>query len=156
MAVTSMDGGARRTGDGAVAMALAAQRGQLFLWVPVCLGIGIGGYFLLPVEPSGQHWAGLGAAMAVLLAVALALPSNLRPLATACLLIGAGAALAGLRTQTVAAPALDYRYYGPIEGRIVEIDRSASGKLRLTLDRPKSGAYATRAHTCAGADLAAR
>lgn len=31
--------------------ALLAQRGQLFCWVPVCLGIGIGGYFGLPIEP---------------------------------------------------------------------------------------------------------
>ena len=37
----------------------------------------------------------------------------------------------------MAAPVLEYRYYGPIEGRIVEIDRSASGALRLTLDRPR-------------------
>ena len=30
---------------------------------------------------------------------------------------------------------LDFRYYGPIEGRIVGIDRSGSDALRLTLDR---------------------
>jgi competence protein ComEC len=30
---------------------------------------------------------------------------------------------------------LDFRYYGPVEGRIVEIDRSQSDALRLTLDR---------------------
>ena len=30
---------------------------------------------------------------------------------------------------------LAFRYYGPIEGRIVGIDRSASDALRLTLDR---------------------
>jgi hypothetical protein len=35
----------------------------------------------------------------------------------------------------VAGPVLDFRYYGPVEGRIVGIDRSASDALRLTLDR---------------------
>ena len=35
----------------------------------------------------------------------------------------------------VADPILPFRYYGPIEGRIVVIDRSQSDKPRLTLDR---------------------
>ena len=34
----------------------------------------------------------------------------------------------------VAAPVLPYRYYGPVEGRIVDIDRSFSDAIRLTLD----------------------
>ena len=33
------------------------------------------------------------------------------------------------------AAVLKYHYYGPIEGRIVKVDRSASDALRLTLDR---------------------
>jgi competence protein ComEC len=52
-------------------------------------------------------------------------------LALAC----AGAGLAGLRTWAVAAPVLEFRYYGPIQGRIVGIDRSQSDAVRLTLDR---------------------
>jgi competence protein ComEC len=43
--------------------------------------------------------------------------------------------VAGLRTASVAEPVLPFRYYGPIEGRIVVIDRSQSDKPRLTLDR---------------------
>ena len=35
----------------------------------------------------------------------------------------------------MAAPILTFRYYGPIEGRLVNIDRSASDAVRLTLDR---------------------
>ncbi len=35
----------------------------------------------------------------------------------------------------MAAPVLTFRYYGPVEGRIVDIDRSFSDQLRLTLDR---------------------
>jgi competence protein ComEC len=45
-----------------------------------------------------------------------------------------GAAAAGLRAHHVAGPVLDFRYYGPVEGKIVGIDRSASDVLRLTLD----------------------
>lgn len=132
-----MDIARPRWGEGPVALALAAQRGRLFLFVPVCLGIGIGVYFLLPVEPVRRDWAWLGGAMACFGALAAALPANLRPLAIACLLVGAGGALAGWRTHQVAAPVLEFRYYGAIEGRIVKVDRSASGKLRLTLDRPR-------------------
>jgi competence protein ComEC len=43
--------------------------------------------------------------------------------------------LAGLRANVVAEPVLGFRYYGPIQGRIIEIDRSGSDTVRLTLDR---------------------
>jgi hypothetical protein len=50
-------------------------------------------------------------------------------------LVAGGAIATGLRAHMVAGPVLDFRYYGPVEGRIVGIDRSASDALRLTLDR---------------------
>lgn len=50
-------------------------------------------------------------------------------------LIAAGAVLVGLRSAHISAPILKWRYYGPIEGRLVEIDRSARDRLRLTLDQ---------------------
>jgi competence protein ComEC len=50
-------------------------------------------------------------------------------------LLAAGLALAGARAHWVAAPVLDFRYYGPVEGRVVAIDRSASDAVRLTLDQ---------------------
>ncbi|MWD30278.1 DUF4131 domain-containing protein, partial [Aquicoccus sp. SCR17] len=53
----------------------------------------------------------------------------------AAALVALGLALAGARTHQVAGPVLEGRYYGPIQGRIVAIDRSASDALRLTLDR---------------------
>ncbi len=43
--------------------------------------------------------------------------------------------MATLRSAWVGAPVLSYRYYGPIEGRIIHIDRSGSDAQRLTLDR---------------------
>ncbi len=113
---------------------LDRQRGHLFPWVPVCYGIGIGAYFALRAEPDARGWALLGVALAVgVLAAATVLRS--RPLLVALLAVGAGLAVAGLRTHTVAEPVLGFRYYGPVEGRVVGIDRSRSDKPRLTLDR---------------------
>jgi len=42
---------------------------------------------------------------------------------------------AGARAHLVAAPVLDFRYYGPVEGRVIGIDRSQGDDLRVTLDR---------------------
>jgi competence protein ComEC len=110
------------------------QRGHLFPWLPVAFAVGIGVYFSLPAEPTGRAWALLGAALAagVLLAATVLRHS---PLLLALLAALAGAGIAGLRTASVDEPVLAFRYYGPIEGRIVGIDRSRADKPRLTLDR---------------------
>ncbi|MBR9766653.1 MAG: competence protein, partial [Rhodobacteraceae bacterium] len=118
--------------------AALVQRGHLFPWVPVCLGVGIGWYFALRVEP------GPGARLLlVVLAAGLALlglwavrrgMGVLQPVLLLLALVAGGVALASWRAQSVAAPVLSFRYYGPIEGRIVGIDRSASDAVRLTLD----------------------
>lgn len=114
---------------------LAAARGHLFALVPVLLGLGIAAYFALPREPTGQELA-LAAAIAVLGAAGwLRGPERWQPILCAVMLTAGGLALAGWRAQSVAAPVLAFRYYGPIEGRVVEIDRSASDRLRLTLDQ---------------------
>lgn len=111
------------------------QRGALFGWVPVALACGIGGYFALRAEPSAT-------VLYVLAGVALCLAllgwrgtAWTGPLAFVGALVLAGFCLAGLRAHLVAGPVLGWRYYGPVEGRIVAIDRSASDALRLTLDR---------------------
>ncbi len=109
---------------------LEAQRGHLFPWVPVALGLGIGGYFALRVEPGWPVHAALAALAAVLLAAA-----PRQPLAVFAAVLAAGFAIAGARAHWVAEPVLGFRYYGPVEGRVVAIDRSISDKLRLTLDR---------------------
>ncbi|MCT4559278.1 MAG: ComEC family competence protein [Pelagimonas sp.] len=125
----------RRPGLG---RAFLAQRGHLFPWVPVCLGVGIGLYFSLRFEPS--VWLLLG--VAILGVIALRQTTLDRglgpargPLLTALLVMGLGFSLAGARAHWVEAPVLPFRYYGPIEGRIVKIDRSSSDAVRLTLDR---------------------
>lgn len=114
---------------------IAPQRGHLFPWVPVCLALGIGAFFALRVEP-GRDVLWLTAATAcALIGIARRLGEHCSPLVIAVALVALGGALAGGRTETVAAPVLSFRYYGPIEGRIVEIDRSLSDKVRLTLDQ---------------------
>nr|WP_073327836.1 ComEC/Rec2 family competence protein [Wenxinia saemankumensis] len=118
-----------------VAAAIARQRGHGLTWVPVALGTGIGIYFALPAEPGSAAWAALGAGALVLLALAARAGESAAPLFVGVALVACGAGLAGLRTASTAAPVLGFRYYGPIEGRVVEIDRSGSDALRLTLDR---------------------
>lgn len=111
-----------------------AQRGHLFPWVPVCLGLGVGLYFALGWEPEMAHY---GALSCVILAGVLLLRwlGIWAPFVSAVVLVALGVCMAGLRAHQVADPVLGWRYYGPIEGRIVDMDRSASDALRLTLDR---------------------
>ncbi|MDD7969705.1 ComEC/Rec2 family competence protein [Roseinatronobacter alkalisoli] len=114
---------------------IAVQRGHLFLFVPVCLALGIGAYFSLPRDPAWTEWVALALGTGVLLAVLWVTPEDVAPLVLAVALVGTGLLVAGLRVYLVSAPVLTYRYYGAIEGRIVKIDRSASDALRLTLDQ---------------------
>lgn len=122
-------------GLGAPSAAMVAARAELFLWAPVALSLGIGAYFAWWGEPGQEVWAG-AAALATFGALlwwrgpeALGFPAAILTLA-AC-----GLLLAGVRAQTVSAPVLGFRYYGPVEGRIVEIDRSGTDRIRLTLDQ---------------------
>ncbi|MCB1311649.1 MAG: ComEC/Rec2 family competence protein [Sedimentitalea sp.] len=114
---------------------LLVQRGHLFPWAPVCLALGIGGYFALPVEPSLPAYAAVLGTGAVCLGLALRWPGGLASLGWAAALAALGFGLAGLRAHQVAGPVLDWRYYGPVEGRVVGLDRSASDAVRVTLDR---------------------
>ncbi len=118
-----------------IAEAVQAQRGHLFAWVPVGLSAGIGGYFALGSEPGQVHYAVLAGAILCLLALLVRLSEPWRPPAVFLLAAMAGVMLTGARAHMVAEPVLGYRYYGPIEGRIVAVDRSVSDAVRLTLDR---------------------
>ncbi|WP_050772453.1 ComEC/Rec2 family competence protein [Sagittula stellata] len=116
-----------------IAEAMGAQCGWLFPWVPVFLGCGIGLYFQIRWEPPVlMLWlAFLPAALIFFHARAGEVAG---PLLAALGLICAGFGLAGMRAHAVAGPVIDFRYYGAIEGRVVDIDRSASDATRLTLD----------------------
>lgn len=118
-----------------VADRIAGLRGQLFVWVPVFLSFGIALWFALPWEPAARDYVAAAALTAVLAALWWRGPDPVQPLAagTVCILLGLLAP--GLRVHLVAAPMLDFRYYGPVTGRVVEVDRSQSDALRLTLDQ---------------------
>ncbi|MCU0905090.1 MAG: ComEC family competence protein [Tabrizicola sp.] len=107
---------------------------MLFPWIAVLIGCGIGAWFAVDREPG----AGSYSVAAVLLAGGLVLGWRLelaRPLGLAFAALAAGWLAAGIRAHSLDAPMLGFRYYGPVEGRIVEIDRSQSDALRLTLDQ---------------------
>jgi len=110
------------------------QRGHLFPWLPVFFGAGIGIYFALGAEPSAVVWIGLTLAASAL-AVLTVVTRATAPLVIAPLALVLGLLAAGARTHLVAETVLTFRYYGPVEGRIVGVDRSASDAVRLTLDR---------------------
>jgi competence protein ComEC len=112
-----------------------AQRGRLFLWLPVLLGLGVALYFATPYEPGQMVYRTLGG-FALLSGVILAfIPAYYAPPFTALLMVSTGFLSAGFRAHDVAAPVLSYRYYGPVVGRVIKIDRSASEAVRLTLDQ---------------------
>jgi competence protein ComEC len=115
--------------------ALLAQRGGLIGWLPVCLSIGIGAYFALRFEPGPVIWWSAAALALVMLIAARVLAVALRPVCLGLALICAGAGLAKLESLRMTAPVLGFRYYGPVEGRVVNIDRSSSDAVRLTLDQ---------------------
>ncbi|SEK34464.1 competence protein ComEC [Roseovarius nanhaiticus] len=119
------------------AQLLLLQRGHLIGWAPVCLATGIGLYFSLPVEPGWPAYAALATLGLSMLMLSRWIGQAAAPLAIGVALILAGAILAGARAHHVAGPVLGWRYYGPIEGRVVGIDRSASDAVRVTLDRVK-------------------
>ncbi|MFD1809237.1 DUF4131 domain-containing protein [Gemmobacter lanyuensis] len=114
---------------------LTEARGRLFPWVPVWLGTGTGLWFLRPDDPGGMVLVAVAAAVLALAAVRLWGPEWLHPVVIAAALLGAGFLAADLRSRLVAAPVLSFRYYGPVQGRIVDIDRSQTDALRLTLDQ---------------------
>ena len=113
---------------------LATQRGYLFPWAPVCLGVGIGTYFGLSEEPQGIAFLLLTLGVLFLLGLARLSNEEMSPVTLCIALILAGVVVAGVHAHRADAPKLGFRYYGPIEGRVVNIDRSQSNKLRITLD----------------------
>lgn len=119
--------------------AMIGARVDLVLWMPLALGLGIGIYFALSVEPGRAVLVLLGAAGLGAGGLWVRGPEALRfpaALLAICLL---GLILAALRSQSVAAPVLAFRLYGPVEGRVVALDRSARDQIRLTLDRVTLG-----------------
>ena len=98
------------------------ERDRWLSWIPVLLGVGVAGYFLLQREPSLS--SGL-----ILFAAATAFAFGLRRwpvlarIAVALAIIAGGFLAAELRSAIVAAPVLD-KPIGPalISGRVTEVE----------------------------------
>ena len=115
--------------------ALLTARGSLFAWVPIFIGCGIAIWFALPWEPGRWFYLLLAPGLGLVAALRILAGDLWHPLAVAVGCVALGILACGLRVQSVAAPMLEFRYYGAIQGRIIEIDRSQTDALRLTLDR---------------------
>jgi competence protein ComEC len=114
---------------------LAEARGLLFPWVPVLIGCGIGAWFSLAWEPGLPFYGLVFAVLLAAIAGGLWGGDLARPAFVALGCVAAGVLACGLRLALVQAPMLQMPYRGPVQGRVVEIDRSQSDALRLTLDR---------------------
>jgi competence protein ComEC len=114
---------------------LLGMRGMLFPWVPVFLALGIGLWFGLDMEPGFWAYVAALGLFAGALALRVGGPELTFPLAILAGSLALGFLATGLRAHLVAAPMLERPYYGPVQGRIIEIDRSQSDALRLTLDQ---------------------
>lgn len=115
--------------------ALLQQRGHLFPWTPVFMALGIGFWFALRAEPGFSGYLTIGGIGVGAAFLAWRWPGGWAALGWALALVALGFTLAGWRAHRVAEPVLSYRYFGPVEGRLVGVDRSASDALRLTLDQ---------------------
>ena len=116
-------------------LALQNAQGQLFGWVPVFIAGGIALWFALPYEPGMAFYASIAGVLAVAVAARIFGPELVAPLAVIAGCTAVGLLACGIRAHWVAAPMLDFRYYGPVQGRIIDIDRSQTDALRLTLDQ---------------------
>jgi competence protein ComEC len=101
----------------------------------VFLAFGIGAWFGLQAEPKPQFYIVVAGVLLGLLGFVRLSSWHLRPLviALACMVVGVLAC--GARIWVVTSPMLAQPYYGPVQGRIVDIDRSQSDAIRLTLDQ---------------------
>ena len=98
------------------------------------IAVGIALYFALAAEPARGVLSGAFGINLLALATCKGRATTLQVVIAAPLLITFGVGWANIAPLNKASAVLKYHYYGPIEGRIVAIDRSAFEALRLTLD----------------------
>ena len=110
---------------------LLQARGLLFPWVAVFIGCGVGVWFALPFEPDRIFYLFLATLIGGTAIVRFRGPELLHPVAIIVGCVAAGVLACGIRAHSVDAPMLEFRYYGPVQGRVIEIDRAQSDALRL-------------------------
>lgn len=131
-AISGLWGGITRPAEG-----LARARVDLVLWLPIFLALGIGAWFSLHNEPTAPFYAGVAVALGAAVMLWARVPPAGQFLCAAAALACTGFLLSGAQAHRAAAPVLQFRYYGPVEGRIVAVDRSGTDRIRLTLDQPR-------------------
>jgi competence protein ComEC len=107
---------------------LEAERDRWALWLPVAIGLGVGIYFLLPVEP--PIWIGSATATVALASIAVARRRLVLLMAALAIsAIAVGFAAAQIRTAIVAAPLLGDEI-GPVTvvGTVVAIEALPAGQ----------------------------
>ena len=105
---------------------IAAERERWPLWLPVLMGAGIGLYFSLKSEP--PVWIGPAALLLAALASGLAWRSERAWFpAAGCLAFALGFASAQFQAHDVAAPVLERRVAGTLEGRVFSVDPLPEG-----------------------------
>ncbi|MGP2492753.1 ComEC/Rec2 family competence protein [Mesorhizobium sp. PUT5] len=125
----------------AEAAELELDRGAAFLLVPVFLGAGISWYFALPQEPGFLQPVAISLALAVIAFTARSRPRAYL-LSMAALMCALGVLAGKLETWRMDTAMLGAEISTSVTGRVVSIDRMASGRVRLTVDvtqtaRPK-------------------
>jgi len=111
----------------------AAERERWVLWLPVFLGVGIGGYFLLRAEP--PVWLGVSV-MGLIVVVGTLFRDRigLRLFFIALAVTALGFSVAQLRTAMVAEPVLEKRLSSAsVEGRVIFVEPNGKGR-RILLD----------------------
>ncbi len=107
--------------------------GRVFLWLPVILGLGIGGYFALPREPSLIALCAL-AIVATGLAIRLRNNANWFAPLIAASAIACGATIAKVETDAKIAVKLDRPLTAKMSGNVVAIESRPGGAKRLFLE----------------------
>ncbi len=121
-------------------MWLEAERGQLVLWVPVMLGVGISLWFALPDAP---RWSAVVLGGLALATAGLAVSDGgraVRALTVAAALVAIGCALIWWRAERVAAPVLARPAVVAFQARVERVEpQPARAMVRLRL-RTAAGA----------------
>lgn len=117
-------------------LAMEAEREQLFLWAPVCLGAGIAAYFALPIEPQ-RIIAFVPLVLALILRSACTRGSMPATAMAALIIAGIGFADAKLRVEAVRAPVLAKTMRNAeITGTVKLAEHKAPRGQRLTIANP--------------------
>ncbi|RSU58284.1 ComEC/Rec2 family competence protein [Sphingomonas koreensis] len=119
---------------------LEAERGQIVLWIPVMLGVGIAAWFALP---DANRWGAVVLGGLAVAAAGLALGGGgraARCLAVAGLLVAIGCALVWWRAERLAAPVLARPAIVAVQGKVERVEKlPARDMVRLRI-APDAGA----------------